>query len=342
MLEPSYYCTIRTFYFDYERLRGMREMLRKTPVIQTSDPAEMRDVLFTSFGANSFDFSTKEPFAAGADFVQLDDITVGYCRYSAPTKVGFSEGDFVRLQIPLKGQAETTISGRHYLVGGLVGCITPSGQSLLASFGKHYEQLLVRINSNALERKLTTILGARPKERLEFSPALDLSGAYARSFHQIISFLLQQLAGAALPPLTLANLQRAAISTFLYAGRHTLDGRLKESHVADTSPGYLRRAEEFMEAHWKEGVSVEKLAQITGQSARTIFNAFRKHRGYSPMAFEKTVRLKHANELLKVPHPQTSVTAVAFACGFSNLGNFAKDYRAMFKEQPSETIRRWK
>jgi transcriptional regulator GlxA family with amidase domain len=60
------------------------------------------------------------------------------------------------------------------------------------------------------------------------------------------------------------------------------------------------------------------------------------------MAFEKTVRLKHANELLKVPHPRTTVTGVAFACGFSNLGHFAKYYRAMFNEHPSETIRRWK
>ena len=143
-------------------------------------------------------------------------------------------------------------------------------------------------------------------------------------------------------PLTLQHLQNAVISAFLYATRHGFSGRLDNDDTPDTSPQYLRRAEEYIEAHWREGVSIEKLTDITGQSARAIFKAFRQYRGYSPMAFEKTVRLKHANELLKVPHPRTTVSGVAFACGFSNLGHFAKDYRAMFNEHPSETIRRWK
>ena len=133
-----------------------RKVLRRTPVIQTVDPAEMRNVLFTAFGATSFDFSTEQEFEAGADFVQLADIGIGFCRYSAPTIVGFSEGDFVRLQIALKGQAETTIRGTPYAIDGPTACVIPSGQSLQASFGKHYEQLLVRIDTAALERKLAS------------------------------------------------------------------------------------------------------------------------------------------------------------------------------------------
>ena len=317
------------------------EMMRRTPVVQTSDPAEMRHVLFNSFGANSFDFSTEETFEAGADFVQLDDVAIGYCRYKAPTIVGFSAGDFVRLQIALKGRAETTIGSKHYRIDDAFGCIIPSGQSLQASFGKHYEQLLVRIKTEALDRKLAAILGARPKQRLEFSPVLDLGGTYGQSFHQLISFFLQQLTVATLARRTLQDLQSATLSAFLHAARHNFNARL-ENDDADASPGYLRRAEEYIEAHWKEGVSIEKIAAITGHSSRAIFNAFKKHRGYSPMAFEKTVRLQHANGLLKSSNPETTVTAVAFACGFSNLGHFAKDYRAMFKEHPSETIRRWR
>lgn len=318
------------------------EMIRRTPVVQTSDPAEMRSVLFNSFGANSFDFSTEETFRAGADFVQLDDVAIGYCRYNTPTTVGFSEGEFVRLQIALTGRAETTIGNKHYRIDDAFGCVIPSGQSLQASFGKRYEQLLLRIKTEALDRKLAAILGARPKQRLEFSPALDLGGAYGQSFQQIISFFLQQLTVATLARRTLQNLQNATLSAFLYAARHNFNARLENDDIADTSPGYLRRAEEYIEANWKEGVSIERLAAITGHSSRTIFNAFKKHRGYSPMAFEKTVRLQHANALLKISDPNTTVTAVAFACGFSNLGHFAKDYRAMFKEHPSETIRRWR
>jgi AraC-like DNA-binding protein len=320
-----------------------REMLQRFPAIRTSDPAEMKDALFTAYGANSFDFRTSERFEAQVKFVQFDDVGVGFCGYSAPTTVAFSEGEFVRLQIAIKGRAETTLGGRHFEIGGPIGCITPSGQPLSASFGKNYEQLLVRIKASALERKLSSILGAKPKGRLEFSPVADLSRAHGQSLYQMILIFAEQLNSTRmLPPLVLQHLQRAMTSAFLYATRHSFSDQLDDDAVANATPQFLRRAEEYIEVHWNEGVTIEKLTKITGHSARGIFSAFRQYRGYSPMAFEKTVRLKHANELLKVAHPRTTVTGVAYACGFSNLGHFAKDYRAMFKEQPSETIRHWK
>jgi len=319
------------------------EILQRFPPIRTSDPAEMRHALFSVFGADSFDFSTRERFEARANFMQLGDIGVSFCAYGPASKVGFREGDFVRLQIVLKGRAETMLGGKQFEIEDQIGCVVPSGQPLSVSFGKNYEQLVVWIKTDALERKLSSILGAKPKGRLEFSPATDLSRAYGQSLRQMILFSSEQLnsTAARLPPVTLCHLQDAITSAFLYANRHSFSERL-DNDTTDASPQYLRRAEEYLEAHWNEGVTIEKLAEITGHSARAIFKAFRQNRGYSPMAFEKAVRLRHANEMLKVPDPRTTVTGVAFACGFSNLGHFARDYRAMFKELPSETIRRWK
>ncbi|MGD0531698.1 MAG: helix-turn-helix domain-containing protein [Methyloceanibacter sp.] len=63
-----------------------------------------------------------------------------------------------------------------------------------------------------------------------------------------------------------------------------------------------------------------------------------KH-GCSPMLFVKQVRMRHAKAMLTTPEAGTSVTSVAFACGFSNLGHFAKDYFQGFGELPSETLR---
>ena len=41
---------------------------------------------------------------------------------------------------------------------------------------------------------------------------------------------------------------------------------------------------------------------------------------------------------LTAPAENTSVTAVAFACGFDNPGHFAGDYRLAFGELPSQTL----
>jgi transcriptional regulator GlxA family with amidase domain len=43
--------------------------------------------------------------------------------------------------------------------------------------------------------------------------------------------------------------------------------------------------------------------------------------------------------MLTRPEPSTTVTDVALACGFGNLGHFAHYYRAAFGESPSASLR---
>jgi len=80
----------------------------------------------------------------------------------------------------------------------------------------------------------------------------------------------------------------------------------------------------------KEGpVTIESLASATGTSARSIFRYFKNTHGCTPMEFAKRVRLRRAREMLLSGEPGTSVTGIAFACGFQNLGHFARDYRGL-------------
>jgi transcriptional regulator GlxA family with amidase domain len=134
-------------------------------------------------------------------------------------------------------------------------------------------------------------------------------------------------------------LEQAVIVSFLCANRHG------ESHLLDrepmgTAPWQVRRAEEYIEAHWDQPITVEALAVATGASARSIFHFFKASRGCGPMVFVKQVRLRHARRMLMMPDKTTSVTSVAFDCGFANLGHFAKDYGKCFGELPSKTLNR--
>jgi transcriptional regulator GlxA family with amidase domain len=98
----------------------------------------------------------------------------------------------------------------------------------------------------------------------------------------------------------------------------------------------VRLAEEYIEANWAHAISIEELATQTNTSIRSLYAAFKKHRGYSPIRFAKTVRLRRARQMLLEGKPRTSVSQVAFKCGFGNLGHFASDFRLMFGELPSE------
>lgn len=104
----------------------------------------------------------------------------------------------------------------------------------------------------------------------------------------------------------------------------------------------VRRAEEYIETHWNQPITIACLARATAASARSIFYHFKSSRGLSPMSFLKQVRLKHAREMLEKSGVGRSVTEIAIDCGFGNLGHFAGDYLKRFGERPSDTLKRSK
>jgi AraC-like DNA-binding protein len=319
------------------------EPLQKYPVVRTSDPEHFRNVLAAVYGATALHLPDRNGFEARGNFIQLQDIALGFSTCTVPAAVDFPEGDFARQQIALEGMATATIGGAATEIHAHRSCITSPDRSATLSYGRGYKQLIVRVKKAALERKLTLLLGAKPKGKIEFAAATNLNGPHSQSLLQLIMFVAGQLdsTSAVVPPRVLRELQQAITINFLYANRHTFSGLL-EQEEKDVLPRHVRRIEDYIEAHWDQAITIEKLTEVTELSARAIFKAFQQSRGYSPMAFVKKVRLTHANEMLKTPDDRTSVTGVAFACGFANLGHFARDYREMFRERPSETLGRAK
>lgn len=104
----------------------------------------------------------------------------------------------------------------------------------------------------------------------------------------------------------------------------------------------VRRAEEYIETHWDQPITIAGLARATAASARSIFFHFKNSRGQSPMSFLKQVRLEHARAMLETSGVGRSVTEIAVQCGFGNLGHFAGDYFKRFGERPSDTLKRSK
>jgi len=96
--------------------------------------------------------------------------------------------------------------------------------------------------------------------------------------------------------------------------------------------------EEYLSANWDKAISIEELAQHTNIGARCLFATFRKQRGYTPMAFLQTMRLRHAREMLQSPAASASVLSASLKCGFLNAGHFARYYRQAFGELPSATL----
>lgn len=93
-------------------------------------------------------------------------------------------------------------------------------------------------------------------------------------------------------------------------------------------------------AHPEEMLTVPDLCRQFHVSRRTLQNCFFAVMGLSPAAYLRNLRLNAVRRELKNPTSVwRCVQDVAAAWGFWHLSQFAQDYRTLFGEKPSESLR---
>jgi AraC family ethanolamine operon transcriptional activator len=97
---------------------------------------------------------------------------------------------------------------------------------------------------------------------------------------------------------------------------------------------------DFVDQHDGEYLSVEQLAAAAGVSERTLRDAFQRYFGLAPVRYLNRRTLHQVRRALKASDPSAAtVTDIATQFGVWELGRFARDYRSLFGELPSETLR---
>jgi AraC-like DNA-binding protein len=103
----------------------------------------------------------------------------------------------------------------------------------------------------------------------------------------------------------------------------------------------IARFEEFLEMRREQPVYLVDICKAIGVSERTLRAACQEQFGVSPTRYLWLRRMYLARRrLAEAVVTTTSVTEVAMANGFWELGRFAAEYRSLFGETPSMTLRR--
>jgi AraC family transcriptional regulator, ethanolamine operon transcriptional activator len=102
----------------------------------------------------------------------------------------------------------------------------------------------------------------------------------------------------------------------------------------------IRMSMDFVVQHDGEYLSVEHLARAAGVSERTLRDAFQCYFGAAPVQYLNRRTLHQVRSALKASDPsRATVTEVAAQFGVWHFGRFSRDYRVLFGELPSETLR---
>lgn len=99
----------------------------------------------------------------------------------------------------------------------------------------------------------------------------------------------------------------------------------------------VNRALELVRANTSTS-SIAEIYEYAGVSYRTLNRAFKERFGVSPKQYIVAMRLTEVRRALINSQGSVRITDVASDWGFWHLGRFARDYKRMFGELPSESL----
>jgi len=112
-------------------------------------------------------------------------------------------------------------------------------------------------------------------------------------------------------------------------------GRKGRSHLL-----ILSRLEEFLATNFDRALYLSEICAATNASEHTIRICCNEHLGMGPVRYLWLRRMHLARRALLANGGDATVTSIAMAHGFWELGRFSVAYRGLFGETPLATLRR--
>lgn len=135
------------------------------------------------------------------------------------------------------------------------------------------------------------------------------------------------------------SLNEAILRAILDALTPTLSSQEKISPFSARRKG-VHEALDYLHVHSSQMPTVTELCHVAGLSERSLQYGFKEYMGISPVRYLRLVRLNEARrELMTSGKKRIKVMDVALNWGFVEMGRFSGEYRQLFQELPSETLK---
>ncbi|HAC68650.1 MAG TPA: AraC family transcriptional regulator, partial [Pseudomonas sp.] len=155
---------------------------------------------------------------------------------------------------------------------------------------------------------------------------------------------LAQLAAEIFAPASQTWLAQASLRTTVRESilMHLLD-LLDTTDPHEVAPSarmrLVKKARDYALAHPDRPPSILELCNRVGASRRKLQYCFQETLGINPVAYMRALRLNAVHRALRRNQSDT-VHDIAIQWGFWQVSRFATDYRQLFGELPSTTLKR--
>jgi AraC-like DNA-binding protein len=233
-----------------------------------------------------------------------------------------------------------TSDGRSYrfLPGSTL--LLPEGETIFADFPEASQTSPVQcatllISKEVIKRKLDFLNTHYPHKDFEWQ--LDFknfifnnNSSLVRAINELLQIATQQSQNIPLSDLLLKSLLVRIIDAQRADKEEKSDLKLND---------HLFKIKKYIQEHLHENIKVEDLASIANMSESSVYRLFEEHFQLTPGNYLLNVRLNMAKSLLL--QPNTTVSEVAYQCGFNSVSYFVKQFKSQHNCTPGDFIKKF-
>ncbi|AJY48289.1 transcriptional regulator [Martelella endophytica] len=215
------------------------------------------------------------------------------------------------------------------------------GASAASSFGLPYSHELtgatrelpyVGISLHLDIDRLARVALDMPRQEERWSCAVaadDLSGVVGKAFVRLVGLVNTPDDIAVLAPLYERELYYRLL-------QGPMGSTLRQVVERDERGRQIKAAADWLGVNNNAPVAISDLAASAGMSVTSFHRHFKAVTGYSPLAFQRQMRLLEARKLLSAGG--ASVASVAYEVGYQSPSQFSREYKAKFGSAPSADL----
>ena len=318
------------------------------PMMDTTDIDQATELLRPSFFPVDITPGGGDSLRIRVRTQQLPLISVGYLDMGGEAVLRASDIPGYQIAVAVSGHSVTKWPDSHpttVAVSGSAAVFMP-GTDIEQLWSHDCAQLGIKIAPAEMLRQLEMLLDRPVHRPVEFARGLDLTTRASRSWLNLVDVLAREAGqddGLLSHRLAVANLQHLLVEGLLLTQPHTYTDAL-HSDGQPASQAVAKQAIDLMRSHPETVWTTAEVARATGVSVRALQKAFANAGEPPPMTYLRQLRLHRVRaELTDAAQTRSSaaVTTVASRWGFVHLGRFSQQYRQLFGEAPSQTLRPW-
>jgi AraC-like DNA-binding protein len=242
-----------------------------------------------------------------------------------------------QVMIPLRGELRRKTGRGEILARPGSALVYSPGDCLDTYWSEQCVSLVLSVPAERLCALARLSCNGADSDRMPLEPLMRLDTGSGRSFANTLGLIAQESVAsdsAFSRGITARMLEQTLLLSLLSAQLPATAGS------AERPPrGYLLRALNVIEQRCEDDIGIADIAQDAGVSVRTLQYGFADRFGVGPVSYLKQYRLRKIHDTLRSASPAScAVGDIAARWGFYHGSAFARSYRKLFGELPSQTL----